>query len=85
MHQAGRVCCTDHTDSIFARIERSFHLKYAFGISSEIAEGYSLGMVKIKAFDQFHFMQHAVRVCRTAQNDSINARIACSFLLKYAS
>ena len=42
---------------------------------------YSLGMVKIEAFDKFHFMHLAVRVCRTDHNDSIIARIACSFLL----
>ena len=43
--------------------------------------GYSLGMVKIEAFYKFHFMHLAVRVCRTDHNDSIIARIACSFLL----
>ena len=30
-------------------------------------------------------MDQAVRVCRTDHTDSIIARIACSFLLKYAS
>ena len=44
-----------------------------------------LGMVKIEAFDHLHFMHQAVRVCRTDHTDSIIARIACSFLLKYAS
>ena len=38
-------------------------------------------LVKIEAFDQLHFMHQAVRVCRTDHNDSIIARIACSFLL----
>ena len=44
-----------------------------------------LGMVKIEAFFKLHFMHQAVRVCRTDHTDSIIARIACSFLLKYAS
>ena len=42
-------------------------------------------MVKIEAFDHFHFMHQAVRVCCTDHTDSIIARIASSFLLKYAS
>ena len=44
-----------------------------------------LGMVKIVAFDHLHFMHQAVRVCRTDHTDINIARIACSFLLKYAS
>ena len=88
MHQAVRVCRTDHNDSIIARIACSFLLKYAFGISSEIALllwAWALGMVKIETFDHFHFMHQAVRVGCTDHNDSIIARIASSFLLKYAS
>ena len=42
-------------------------------------------MVKIEAFDHLHFMHQAVRVCRTDHTDINIARIACSFLLKYAS
>ena len=44
-----------------------------------------LGMVKIEAFFKLHFMHQAVRVCRTDHTDINIARIACSFLLKYAS
>ena len=43
---------------------------------------YSLGMVKMEAFDDSHFMHHTVRVCQTDHTDSINACIACSFDLK---
>ena len=77
MHQAVRVCRTDHNDSIIARIACSFLLNKL----PESIQKYSLGMVKIEAFDQLHFMHLAVRVCRTDHNDSIIARIACSFLL----
>ena len=44
--------------------------------------GYSLGMVKIEAFDDCCFMHQTVRVCQTDHTDSINACIACSFDLK---
>ena len=80
MHQAVRVCRTDHNDSIIARIACSFLLN-KLPESHQKLLGYSLGMVKIEAFDQLHFMHQAVRVCRTDHNDSIIARIACSFLL----
>ena len=43
---------------------------------------YSLGMVKMEAFDDSHFMHQAVRVGHTDHTDSINACIACSFDLK---
>ena len=34
---------------------------------------YSLGMVKMEAFDDSHFMHQTVRVCQTDHTDSINA------------
>ena len=40
---------------------------------------YSLGIVKIKAFDNSHFMHETVRVCHTDHTDSIIACIACFF------
>ena len=80
MHLAVRVCRTDHNDSIIARIACSFLLN-KLPESIQKLLGYSLGIVKIEAFYKFHFMHLAVRVCRTDHNDSIIARIACSFLL----
>ena len=44
--------------------------------------GYSLGMVKIEAFDDRRFMHQTIRVFHTDHSDSIIACIACSFDLK---
>ena len=88
MHQVVRVCRTDHTDSIIARIACSFLLKYVCFmnlIRNCTLLWVGLGMVKIEAFFKLHFMHQVVRVCRTDHTDSIIARIACSFLLKQAS
>ena len=57
------------------------HAHFSLNMLPEIAVGYTLGMVKIEAFDQLHFIHQAVGVCHTDHNDSIIARIACSFLL----
>ena len=44
--------------------------------------GFSLGMVKIEAFDDRRFMHQTIRVCHTDHTDSIIACIACSSDLK---
>ena len=43
---------------------------------------YSLGMVKIKATDDSHFMHQTVRVCHTDYPDSIVSSMACTVDLK---
>ena len=43
---------------------------------------YSLGMVKMEAFDDSHFMHQAVRVCHTDHTGSIVSPMACIFDLK---
>ena len=45
-------------------------------------EGYSLGMVKIEAFDDCRFMHQTIRVCHTDHPDSIVSPIACIFDFK---
>ena len=44
-----------------------------------LSEGYSLGMVKMEAFEDSHFMHQAVRVYHTG---SIISVMACIFDLK---
>ena len=44
--------------------------------------GYSLGMVKMEAFDDSHFMHHTVRGGHTESNGSIVSLMACIFDLK---
>ena len=41
------------------------------------SEGYSLGMVKMEAFDDSHFMHQAVRVGHTDHTGSIVFPMAC--------
>ena len=55
---------------------------YVTGHCTPSEEGYGLGMVKMEAFDDPHFMHQTVRVCQTDHTGSINACIACSFDLK---
>ena len=43
---------------------------------------YSLGMVKIEVFDDFHFMHQTVSVCHTDRPDSIVSSMACIVDLK---
>ena len=43
---------------------------------------YSLGMVKIEAFDNSHFMHQTVRVCHIDHTDSIVSSMACIFDFK---
>ena len=59
----------------------SLILKRNFYVAGQ-SEGYSLGMGKMEAFDDPHFMHQTVIVCQTDHTDSINACIACSFDLK---
>ena len=47
-----------------------------------LSEGYSLGMVKMEAFDDSHFMHQAVRVGHTDHTGSIVSPMACIFDLK---
>ena len=44
--------------------------------------GYSLGMVKMEAFEDSHFMHQAVRVGHTDNTGSIVSPMACIFHLK---
>ena len=41
-----------------------------------------MGMVKIEAFDNSHFMRQTVRVCHTDHTDSIVSSMACIFDFK---
>ena len=45
-------------------------------------QSYSLGMVKMEAFDDPHFMHQAVRVGHTDHTGSIVSLMACIFDLK---
>ena len=56
-------------------------LKISFYITGK-SHSYSLGMVKIKATDDSHFMHQTVRVCHTDYPDSIVSSMACTVDLK---
>ena len=47
-----------------------------------LSVGYSLGMVKMEAFDDSHFMHQAVRGGHTEHTGSIFSLMACIFDLK---
>ena len=47
-----------------------------------LSVGYSLGMVKMEAFDDSHFMHQAVRGGHTDHTGSIVSPMACIFDLK---
>ena len=47
-----------------------------------LSKGYSLGMVKMEAFEDSHFMPQAVRVGLTDHTGSIVSLMACIFDLK---
>ena len=47
-----------------------------------LLEGYSLGMVKMEAFDDPHFMHQTVRGGHTDHTGSIVSLMACIFDLK---
>ena len=53
---------------------------YATGNSSKL--GYSLGMVKMEAFEDSHFMHHTDRGGHTEHTGSIVSLMACIFDLK---
>ena len=82
MHQAVRVGHTDHTGSIVSLMACIFDLKKKFLCNWSQSYCYSLGMVKMKALDDSHFMHQAVRVSHTDHTGSIVSLIACIFDLK---
>ena len=88
MRQSVRVCHTDFTDSIVFSMACIFDFKNNFLCNPKLIKdrtlsvGYSLGMVKIEAFDNSHFMHQNVRVCHTDHTDSIVSSMACIFDLK---
>ena len=89
MHQAVRVGHTDHTGSIVFPMACIFDLKKKFLCNWTLIKIVlyrraiaGLGMVKMEAFDNPHFMHQTVRVGHTDHTGSINACIACSFDLK---
>ena len=77
MHQAVRVVLTDHTGSIASPMACIFDLKKKSLCNRKLIKivlyrrGYSLGMVKMEAIDDSHFMHQAVRVGRTDHTGSI--------------
>ena len=83
MHQTVRVCHTDHPDSIISYMACIVDLKNNFYIyGNTLSTGYSLGMVKIEASDDSHFMHQTVRVCHTDHPDSIVSSMKCIVDLK---
>ena len=84
MHQAVRVGHTDHTGSIVFPMACIFDLKKLFYVTEirTLSEFYSLGMVKIEAFDDSHFMHQAVRFGHTDHTGSIVSLMVCIFDLK---
>ena len=81
MHQAVRVGHTDHTGSIVFPMACIFDLKKKYYVTGHLY-CYSLGMVKMEAFDDSHFMHQAVRVGHTDHTGSIVSLMACIFDLK---
>ena len=81
MHQAVRVGLTDHTGSIVSPMACIFDLKKKFYVTGN-SYCYSLGMVKMEAFDNSHFMRQAVRVGHTDHTGSIVSLMAYIFDLK---
>ena len=66
MHQTVRGGHTDHTGSIVSLMACIFDLKKKFLCNWTVESYcYSLGMVKMEAFDDSYFMHQAVRVCHT--------------------
>ena len=81
MHQTVRGGHTDHTGSIVSLMACIFDLKRNFNVTGH-SYCYSLGMVKMEAFDDSHFMHQAVRVGNTDHTGSIVSLMACIFDLK---
>ena len=81
MHQDVRVGHTDHTGSIVFPCHASLILKRNFYVTGH-SYCYSLGMVKMEAFDDSHFMHQTVRGGHTDHTGSIVSLMACIFDLK---
>ena len=81
MHQTVRGGHTDHTGSIVSLMACIFDLKKKFYVTGQLY-CYSLGMVKMEAFDDPHFMHHTVRGGHTDHTGSIVSLMACIFDLK---
>ena len=81
MHQAVRVGHTDHTGSIVFPMVCIFDLKRNFYVTGH-SYCYSLGMVKMEAFDDPHSMHQTVRGGHTDHTRSIVSLMACIFDLK---
>ena len=87
MHQAVRGGHTDHTGSIVFPLASIFDLKNKIFCNQKLIKivlyrRYSLGMVKMEAFDDSHFMHQAVRGGHTDHTGSIVSLMACIFDLK---
>ena len=81
MHQTVRGGHTDYTGSIVSLMVCIFVLKINFYVTGH-SYCYSLGMVKMEAYDDSNFMQQAVRVGHTDHTGSIVFPMACIFDLK---
>ena len=81
MHQTVRVCHTDHPDSIVSSMPCIVDLKISIYTTGK-SHCYSLGMAKIEAVDDSHFMHQTVSVCHTDHPDSIVSSMACIVDLK---
>ena len=79
MPQAVRVGLTAHTGSIVSLMACIFDLKKTFLCNRTLVQGYSLGIVKMEAFEDSHFMPRAVRVGLTDHTGSIVSLMACIF------
>ena len=83
MHQNVRGGHTDHTGSIVSLMACIFDLKKKFLCNwTLVSYSYSLGMVKMEAFDDPHFMHQTVRGGHTDHIGSIVSLMACIFDLK---
>ena len=89
MPQAVRVGLTDHTGSIVSSMACIFDLKDKFLCNRKLIKivlclrlWAAFGMVKIKAFEDSHFMPQAVRFSLTDHTGSIISSMACIFDLK---
>ena len=89
MHHTVKGGHTDHTGSIVFLMACIFDLKKKFLCNWTLIKivlyrraGYSLGMVKMEAFDDPHFMHQTVRGGHTDHTGSIVSLMACIFDLK---
>ena len=84
MHQTVRGGHTDHTGSIVSLMACIFDLKKKLLCNWTVDQSYcySLGMVKMEAFDDSHFMHQTVTGGHTDHTGSIVSLMACIFDLK---